>query len=166
MDDNQKLINEQQSKIKEIFSDDHKLHEYLFQTMDNFYFRYLETTENQNLKTFQIAPNIYGTESFEISMPQALKVSDPEIKSGITELAKTVPKAERPRVKYRLDTRILEFGSDKGHLKITALVSWDFPYYLNKEKMKTKEVDFKYTDLNEFRKNLALKLEEACELFN
>src|SRR5690606_8494268 len=133
---------EQQAKIKDLFADDHKLYEYLFQTMDNFYYRYLETTENKNLKTFQIAPHIYGAESYEVSMVEALKISNPVIKAGIMDLAKKVPKAEKPKVKYRLDTRLLDFNSEKGHLKITASVSWDFPHFFDKEKIKTKEVDF------------------------
>lgn len=165
MNDNSKQINEWQDKLKHSFDNEAKLHDYLISTMDNFLYRYLETTESKDLKTFEIAPYIYGAESFESSMVEALKISDPATKSGIMELAKTVPKAQKPMIKLRLQTKIKELTPERGHLIITASVNWDFPQFLDKTKVTFKEVDFKYTDLNQFRKELALKLEAACELF-
>ncbi len=97
-------------------------------------------------------------------MVEALKISDPATKSGIMELAKTVPKAQKPMIKLRLQAKIKELTPERGHLVITASVNWDFPQFLDKTKVTFKEVDFKYTDLNQFRKELALKLEAACEL--
>jgi len=166
MTDNTKQIHEWQDKLKHNFDDEGKLHDYLLTTMDNFLYRYLETTENKNLKTFEIAPYIYGAESFESNMVDALKITDPATKAGIMELAKTVPKAQKPLVKYRLQAQIKELTSEKGHLMITTLVSWDFPHFMDKSKMTKREIDFKYTDLGQFRKELALKLEAACELFS
>jgi len=165
MNDNTKQIDEWQDKIKHSFDNEAKLHDYLLTTMDNFLYRYLETTENKDLKTYQIAPYIYGAESFESSMVEALKLTDPTTKSGIMELAKSVPKALKPMVKYRLQTRIKELSPEKGHLIITASVSWDFPHFIDKNKFSHREIDFRYNDLGQFRKELALKLETVCELF-
>lgn len=165
MSDNSKVIHDWQDKVKHSFDDEGKLYEYLFQTMENFFYRYLETTENKNIKVFEIAPYIYGAESFESSMVEALKIKDPVAKDGIMELAKTVPKAQKPMVKYRLQTLVKELTPDKGHLIITAFVNWDFPHYFDKSKVTKREIDFKYSDLGQFRKELALKLEAACELF-
>jgi hypothetical protein len=44
-------------------------------------------------------------------------------------------------------------------------VSWDFPHFMDKTKVSKREIDFKYDDLGQFRKELALKLEAACDLF-
>lgn len=165
MSDNDKIINEWQDKVKHSFDDEGKLYEFLFHTMDNFYYRYLETTENKDLKTFQIAPHIYGAESFESNMGEAFKIKNAAAKEGIKELAKTVPREQKPKVKYRLDARVHQMTPDKGHLTITASVNWDFPLYMDKSKLIKKEIEFKYSDLGQFRKELALKLEEVSELF-
>lgn len=165
MSDNEKKVSEWQDKLKHSFDDEGKLYDYLFQTMENFFYRYLETTENKNLKIFEIAPHIFGAESFESSMVEALKLKDPVTKAGIMELAKSVPKAQKPLVKYRLDARVKELTADKGQLTLTASVNWDFPQFLDKTKVSKREIDFKYSDLGIFRKELALKLESVCELF-
>ena len=68
-------------------------------------------------------------------------------------------------VKYRLQTQIKELTPERGHLIITASVSWDFPLFMDRTKMSKREIDFKYNDLGQFRKELALKLEAACDLF-
>lgn len=166
MSDNEKKVSEWQDKLKHSFDDEGKLYEYLFHTMENFFYRYLETSETKNLKILEIAPHIYGAESFESSMVDALKIMDPSAKAGIMELAKTVPRAQKPMVKYRLDARVKELTADKGDLVITASVNWDFPQFFDKSKILKREIIFKYSDLGQFRKELALKLEDACELFS
>ncbi len=164
-EDTTKQIHDWQDKIKHSFDDEGKLHDYLLTTMDSFLYRYLETNESKDLKAFEIAPYIYGAESFESSMVEALKISEPTVKAGIMELAKTVPKAQKPMVKYRLQTLIKELNPERGHLVISASINWDFPLFMDKTKVFFREVDFKYNDLGQFRKELANKLEAACELF-
>jgi len=165
MNDTTKKIHDWQDKVKHSFDNEGKLHDYLLSTMDNFLYRYLETSESKNLRAFEMAPYIYGAESLESSMVEALKISSPACKAGIMELAKTIPKAQRPMVKYRLQAQIKELTAEKGHLIITSFVNWDFPIFMDKSRVVKKEVEFKYHDLGEFRKDLALKLESACELF-
>jgi hypothetical protein len=166
MTDNSKLIHEWQNKVKHSFDDEGKLHDYLLHTLDNFLYRYLETSIDKDLKTQEIAPFIYGAHSFESNMVQALKISNIDARNGIKELAKTIPKAEEPKVKYTLQVQLKELTPEKGHLIISAIVNWDFPHYVDRSKMMKKDVEFKYSDLGQFRKELALKLESACELFN
>ena len=76
MSDTTKQINEWQDKLKHSFDDEGKLHDYLISTMDNFLYRYMETAETKNLKAFEMAPYIYGAESFESSMVEALKIEN------------------------------------------------------------------------------------------
>jgi hypothetical protein len=165
MSDNSKVINEWQDKLKHSFDDEGKLHDYLLSTMDNFLYRYLETTEDKNLKTTELAPYVFGAESFESNMVEALKVKGTYAKAGIMELARSVPKSQKPRVKYRLQVQIKDLTPEKGQLIITTYINWGFPHFDDRSKMLSKEIDFKYSDLGQFRKELALKLEAACEIF-
>jgi hypothetical protein len=166
MTDNSKLIHDWQDKVKHTFDDEGKLHDYLLTTLDNFLYRYLETSETKNLKAQEVAPYTYGAESFESNMVEALKIKNAEAKVGIMNLAKSIPKAQKPMVRYTLEIKIKELGAEKGHLIIATNINWDFSRFADKTKSVTKEIQFKYSDLGQFRKELALKLEEACELFN
>lgn len=160
-----KQIIEWQEKVKASFGDEARMYEYLFQTMDNFYYRYLETSTTKDLKTRQLGPHLWGAKSEEGSMVEALKISTPVAKRGIIELAKAVPRAQGPKVQYELACDVEELKSDHGKLAIISVINWGFPDFSAEEKQLRKRVPFSYTDLAQFRKNLALKLEEACEIF-
>jgi hypothetical protein len=159
------IIHDWQEKVRSSFGDESKLYEYLFQTMDNFYYRYLETTLNQDLKTTALAPHLWGARSTETSMVDALKITNPVAKKGIMELAKTVPKAQGPSVQYELMCDVEELTPDHGEIQFVAQINWGFPDFENKEKQFKKTVVFKYEDLAQFRKELALKLEDVCGIF-
>ncbi len=165
MSDNDKQIMERMEKVRADFGDATKLLHYIFETMDNFYYRYLETAENKNLHTTELSPHIFGAMSFESNMVDALKIKNPKAKPGIMELAKSIPKAQKPMVRYSLSTEVKELQTDNGDLVIRAEISWDFPQFEDSSKRTMKEVKFKYSDLGQFRKELALKLEEASEIF-
>ncbi len=166
MSEKEKLIQDWHEKLKSSFSEASQLIHYLTTTMDNFYYRYLETSESKDLKTQLMAPHLYGATSFESNLVQALKLSHPETKKQLIEFAKSIPKTQGPRVRYRLQCEIKELTPDIGHLILTSEISWDFPDFKDDPTKRTiKQINFKYNDLNEFRKNLALKLEEVCSLF-
>jgi hypothetical protein len=165
MQDNQKQIQEWQTKVRQSLGDESKLLHYLFETMDNFYYRYLETSENQNLKTQELGSHLWGASSFESNMGNAFKTSIKEAKVGITELAKRVPRDKKPCVRYSLTAKVQELTPEHGHLLIESEISWDFPNYKDPTLKIGKSISFKYEDLGQFRKELALKLEEACTLF-
>lgn len=165
MSESDKKIHDWQNKVHATFGEASKLYEYVFSTMENFFYRYLETSETKNLKISELAENTFGAFSFESDMVAALKVQNKEIKYGIMELAKRIPKAEKPMVRYGLFIKINELSSDKGNLVISSEINWDFPEFGQKN-YQQKKVIFDYNDLNQFRKELALKLEEACELFS
>lgn len=160
-----KQIQEWQEKVRASFGDESKLYEYLFQTMDNFYYRYLETTQNSNLKTSELNPHVWGARSKESSMLDALKITNPEAKKGIIELAKAYPKGQGPEVHYELSADVQELKIDQGLIKIKSSINWGFPDFTDTSKVMSKTVVFKYNDLQQFRKELALKLEAACEIF-
>jgi hypothetical protein len=99
-------------------------------------------------------------------MLEALKIKNPVAKPGMIEMAKTIPRDQKPAVRYRLMTEVKEFGAEVGHLILIAEINWDFPTYQDASKSAAKKVEFKYNELAQFRKELALKLEEVCDFFN
>lgn len=165
MKDADKQIRDWQEHVRESFGDEKKLYEYLFSTMDNFYYRYIETSQSKNLKTSQLRPGTFGALSFETSMVDALKAPNPEARAHIIELAKRIPKAQNPAVRYGLWVDVLELTAERGHLRFSSEINWGFPDYQDSSMYMQKKVDFQYADLADFRKHLALRLEEVCELF-
>lgn len=159
------MIQDWQDKVRESFGDEAKLFEYLFQTMDNFYYRYLETTTHKDLKTSALGPHLWGAQSVEGSMVDALKITNPSAKKGIIELAKSVPKAQGPQVQYALMCDVKELLPDHGEVTFVSIINWGFPTFTEADKVCKKTVNFKYQDLAQFRKELALKLEDACSIF-
>lgn len=160
-----KQIQDWQEKVRSDFGDESKMYEYLFQTMDNFYYRYIETTLNKDLKTTQLGNHLWGAQSKETSMIDALKITNPLAKKGMIEMAKAVPKAMGPEVRYELSSDIQELTRDHGTIKIRSSINWEHPNYNAETSKCEKVVVFKYNDLAQFRKELALKLESACEIF-
>lgn len=161
----QQLIQDWQEKVRKSYGDESKMFEYLFQTMDNFYYRYLETTSDRDLKTKSFGPHLWGARSEETSMVDALKLTNPVAKRGIIDLAKTVPKTMGPKVKYELTCDVQELTIEHGKIVLAALINWGHPDYNDPNKMQKKSLTFTYSDLGQFRKELAQKLEEVSEIF-
>lgn len=166
MSDSKKQIEEWQEKLKQSFGDSSRLYHYLFETLDNFHYRYLETTLNKNLKTQELMSGVYGAMSFEDNMVEALRNKNSSAFPGIKEMAKSIPPASKPKVRYSLMVEVLELSAEKGKLILKSEINWDFPDYQDPSKRLQKQLTFTYPELAVFRKELALKLEEVCELFN
>lgn len=160
-----KQIQDWQEKVRSAYGDESKLYEYLFTTMDNFYYRYLETTTHKNLRTQKLGLHLWGVKSTESSMVDALKITNRTAKEGIIDLAKSVPRSEGPLVQYELLADVEELTPDHGRLEIVSIIDWGFPDFNLESKRLKKTVHFKYTDIAQFRKELAQKLEEACDIF-
>ncbi len=157
----EKFIQDRKNKIHETFGDQSQLYKYLFDTLDNFFYRYLETTLSKDLKTSELLPKTFGALSFE-TMLEALKKPKAEAKSGIIELAK----ADRnSTIRFGLWVEITELTQDYGKMKILSEINWGHPEYQDPSKRIQKIVKFEYDDFQKFRKELALRLEEASELF-
>lgn len=167
MNDINNLKKELDLKIHAFFKDNQAYLDYLLQTKKNFLYRYLETSTDKNISISSLDEKTLIAESFESNMGDAFKILDPEIKEGIKTLAKSTPREAKPKIKYSLKTTLEDLRGDSGTIVIESSVNWGFPDFLNhKENLKKKQVVFKYNDPNVFRKELALKYEEACELFN
>lgn len=160
------LKKEHDEKIHHLFKDNKAYLEYLLQTKSNFLYRYMETSSDKNIIIQSIDQKTLLAVSYETNMGDAFKTSHNEMKEGIKALAKSVPREDKPRVQYSLKTVLEEFKEDSGKIIIEAMVNWNFPdFEVINGSYKSKRVIFIYNDPNIFRKELALKFEEACELF-
>jgi hypothetical protein len=167
MNDITNLKKELEDKIHNLFKDNKAYLDYLLQTKSHFLYRYMETSSDKNIQIQSIDQKTLMAKSFEGNMGEAFKTTDSEIKEGIKGLAKNVPRDEKPRVEYSLITVLEELKEDSGKIIIETRVNWNFPTFeVEKGFYKSKRVSFNYNDPNVFRKELALKYEEACELFN
>lgn len=157
----EKLIQDRKNMVHETFGDKNNLLRYLFETLDNFYYRYLETSLTKDLHTTELLPGVFGALSFE-GMFEALKKPNAEAKPALIALAKADRNA---KVRFGLWVQVKELEQDRGDLKIVAEINWGHPEFEDASRRIQKVVIFKYDDLAVFRKQLALKLEEAAELF-
>lgn len=166
MNDITTLKKELDLKIHELFKDNQAFLAYLLQTKQNFIYRYLETSTQKDIQITNLDQKTFMAQSTESNMGEAFKISDAEIKEGIKSLAKSIPKEQKPAVQYTLKTTLEEFKTDYGKIILEATVNWGFPEFQNqKGQYKTKRVIFEYRDPTIFRKELALKFEEVCEIF-
>lgn len=163
--DEKEIIENWQEKVRASFGEKERLYEYLFQTMDNFYYRYIETTQDQGLKTRQLGEHLWGAVSEESSMVDALKIKNPIAKKGIIDLAKFTPREEHPKVRYTIAADVKKLLPESGSINFIAEINWGFPEFNDETKLQRKVVNFKYNDIAEYRKELALSLEEISEIF-
>ncbi len=167
MTDINNLKKELDLKIHALFKDNKAYLDYLLQTKQNFLYRYLETSSDKNIKIESPDEKTLLARSFEGNMGEAFKITDPDIKEGIKHLAKSVPREEKPKVQYSIKTTLDDLRGDQGTITIEAKVNWGFPDFSDRPGMyKNKKTVFTYNDPNIFRKELALRFEEVCELFN
>lgn len=154
----EKLIEERKTMVRDAFGDRDALTRYLFDTLGNFFYRYLE----KELPVVELAPKTFGA-VVETPMLAALKKPHPDAKQGIIEAAKSNKDAT---VRSGLWVEVSELTPDFGKLKIVAEINWGHPEFKDPGKRIQKIVNFSYDDLAVFRKELAQRLEEVSELFN
>lgn len=151
-------------KNQALYGQGNELLNYFLKTKENFLYRYLETSSDKNIKIVPISKSIFEASSFEDNLGHALKISNPVIKNLVKDLAKKVPKEEKPKVKLTLLSNIENLKPENGEIVFTASVNCDFPEF--KDTLATTQtLKFKYNDIMDFRKNLALKFEDICQLF-
>lgn len=161
----QQKIEEQKHRIASHFSNSQALLDYLFETLNNFYYRYLETTISQNLHTTELAPKVWGAQSVETNSMEILKIKNPAIRPHLINAAKALGAKGGLNVTYTLGFEPKELTTEEGHIVIFSKVDWSTSPVEMEKGFELKEIHFHYHSLGEFRKQLALKLEEACEIF-
>ena len=162
--DHKKII-DQKIKVSQQYSNNKELIDYLIETMNNFYYRYLETTQDKDLHTQELAAQVLGAQSTETNSMEILKIKNLQVRPHLIEAAKVLGARGGLIVTYGLLSELKEISPEKGLIIIRSRIDWSkIPVELSKS-FEEKKVIFEYHSLGEFRKNLALKLEEACEIF-
>ena len=163
----EELKNEMESKVKEQLTTGDSFYDFIIFTLNNFVYRYMESPS-----TGKIVVDVHDNKKFlavgvETQIMEALKAINPETKKGIIELAKAHAKKVGPQVQYILGCEVLDWvpRSESGKVRVWANVSWDFPNFQNKENANTLEKTIEFDDIMVFRKQLALMLEDVCEVF-
>ncbi len=158
--DHTQVKKEWEEKLKTTFSDSQNLMNFILHTLESFGHRYL------NEPKIELTASQVTLHGVECNMGQALKSALPEIREAVKNLAKSVPREQKPALHSRLILIIKELSADHGEIQIFAQVNWGHPDYApeNAAKIERKSV-FKWNDLAKFRKEFPLALEGACELF-
>lgn len=157
---------EWERKMHEAFGASSDLAAYISFTLENFAHRYLanDTTPAPRVEAFGRSGQRVCVK--EANMGQAFKTQNPKAREGIKDLAKRVPRTEHPAVLSGLFVEIHDLSPERGHLSITARIDWDFPKLDGSSANKVeKRQDFKWSELQQFRKGFPLALEEVCDLF-
>ena len=133
----------------------------LIHNLENFAYRYLETSKNKNIRC-KVEENLYWVESVEPDILECLKWNNKEVKSELIALCKNFPgqESKKIQVKLRLETKI------KNNKAISlAEINWDFPNFVSKENCLVKQNVHEFEDLLDLRNRHAAWLEELTDLF-
>lgn len=163
--DHKQKIDEQKEKIISHFSDSQVLLDYLIDTLNNFFHRYLETTKNSQLTTVELAPKVWGAMSVETNSMEILKIKNPAIRPHLINAAKTLAAQGGLTITYTLGIEPKVMNAENGELIIFSRADWSKTPLTMEQSLVEKKIKFEYHSLGQFRKELALKLEEVCELF-
>lgn len=153
-------IKQWQEKLRQSFQGQDALIKFATQTLESIAHRYLNSPQLHS------QGNLLYAEAREENMGEALKLSHPELKQQVKELAKRIPRAEKPAIVSRLIIALDELSADRGKVQVRAQASWGHPQHpLDGPQKLEKVLTLSWDDLNVYRKGLPLKLEEAADLF-
>ena len=145
------------------------LESFLVQILESFSYRYIMTEssdENSVQKYQEEGTSLLFCRSIEYRMGEALKCQNPKAKEGILNLAKSVPKKERPCVLYEIFLDLSELSEKlEEDIIVRTVINWDFPTFKNNSKRVEKKIKVSANDLLALRKSLPLALEDACDIF-
>ena len=139
-------------------------------TLENFAYRYLETSSHQNIIGQKISDSHFFVESIESDPIKALKVSDVIAKKGIITLAKrfSASKGLGLKVQQQLHINFKDLNSNgSGSIECFSKLNWNIDNNFKDEEgmFVLKSSSLKFDDPIILRNKLALLLEEVCEIF-
>jgi hypothetical protein len=157
--DFEELKTKMEDKVKESF----ELAAFFHHNLNNFAHRYFEKPSSsleKDEKTFIV-------EGSDSKLKDYLKSDIEKVKIGSTNLAKTVPYKEGPKLKLSLGVKVIKFDPTRGGIvEVFSRIHWGFPLYEeNASEFFEKKVELKFEDIILLRNKLAKSLESACEIF-
>jgi len=157
----EELADKMNSKNRELLLKPNGLDSIIISNLENFAYRYLETSSVKGIKC-QFEESRFWVESVEPSILEALKWTNPELKTKLIELCKKYPGSQSKEIKIRM---LLESKNiDENKVKCSARLFWQLPS--GEEQVATeKSVELKFDDPIELRNTHAILLEKVCEIF-
>jgi hypothetical protein len=128
--------------------------------LENFAYRYLETSKMKGIKC-QSEGSRFWVESIEPNIIEALKWTNPELKSRLIDLCKKYPGSQSKEIKIRMviETRTI----NQNTIKCLACLFWQLPSGCEEIGIE-KSVEFYFDDPIELRNKHAILLEKVCEI--
>lgn len=154
-----------QQKLKQVdaklVSQDY-LRNYILETLASFAYRYFDEAS----KTESITPNVLRVTAIEKGIKEAIKLKNPELRAGISELVKRVSKDQGPTILREIRVNLEPQSAHGGHCLVSAKISFGHPEHDFKQGSFVEKSDkFSFEDELHLRNILAKHLETVCELF-
>jgi hypothetical protein len=157
----EELTEQMNLKNRELLSKPDGLASLFIFNLENFSYRYLETSLVKGIKC-QLDANRFWVESVEPNIALALKWTNPKLKSLLINLCKKYPGSQSKEIKIKmlLETRTI----DDHKIECSARLLWQLPSG-SEEVGVEKTVEFSFDDPIELRNKHANLLEEVCQIF-
>ncbi len=160
--ENAELINKKLEQVQQVLHKQDFFSYYMIETLSSFAFRYFEDAQAPALLS-KTSANVVAIEK---GIKEAIKLKNPELRAGISDLVKRVSKEQGPTILRELKVICLPNGQHDGTCEVSARISFGHPEHdFRAGSFVEKKEIFKYADEVYFRNNLAKYLEYVCELF-
>lgn len=162
--DNQslKIIKEKQEAVQHSVAQLDFLNNYIFSTLESFGFRYFNEPRTPEV----ISNNTLRIIAVENGIKEAIKIQNPKLRQGISDLVKRVRKEEGPTIVREIRVVIDKNSSHGGTCKLSGRISFGHPAHDFSEGTYVENIQvFDFEDEFIFRNILAKYLEIVCELF-
>jgi hypothetical protein len=135
------------------------LYSYIQVTVNNFAYRYIETDHSGEVEIQSPQQGFFVCEAEERDMNRARQTENQKVLKG---LERKNPKSLR----NILMVSVSDFNGKSGNIDMVGVVHWGEPEFApNSPDQHMKKVQFKFSDVMEFRNDFAKYLEQACEVF-
>lgn len=156
--DNAEIIKHKLHQVEETLSRPDFLNQYILTTLNGFAYRYFDNPMNAEMLTSEIL----RVTAIEQGIKEAIKIKNPELRAGISELVKRVSKAEGPTI-----MREIRVTKKPGQVLVSARISFGHPeHQFLAGTFIEKTSACHYEDELSLRNTLARHLEEVCEIFS
>lgn len=160
---NEELIQHKLHEVSENLGQASFLNRYILTTLDSFAYRYFDVPSAAK----QISNDVMIVQSLEQGIKEAIKLKNPELRAGITELVKRVSKAEGPTILRELRVTLNKLsGHHNGSALVSARISFGHPKHIFSPGTFVEKVSVcQFEDELQLRNRLARDIEKVCEIF-
>ena len=133
--------------------------QYIADTLESFGFRFFD----EPFPVEVISANDLKVRALEKGIKEAIKIKNPELRAGISDLVKRVSKEQGPTIQREIS---VQFNKASGSCQVEAKISFGHPdHYYKKGSYVSNISAFKFEDEIAFRNSLARHLEIVSGLF-